>query len=499
MSGTGHANLDFARRRAALTPDRPALYWEGRWYSYAELDQRATRLAVHLSSLGVAKGDRVGILALNHIAHLDLLFAAPKLGFIHTPFNYRLPAAELAGLLAYIEPKLLFADTRHQALAQLAGCVALPLAQYESRLAAAEAPHREPVVRPEDVHMILFTGGSTGLPKGAMLPYRQVLANCENTALGWGLREDDCSIVATPCFHAALNALGTPLLHLGARVALMQNFEPAEYLRLAQSADATLLFMVPSMYQMLAEYADFAGAELSRVRWAISGGAPCPPLVRERYARRGIRFKQGYGMTEAGVNCFAIEIEEAERHPDSVGRPLPNTEAAIRREDGAACGADEVGELYLRGPHLFLGYYQRPEENRAVLRDGWLRTGDLARRDAADRYFICGRRKEMYISGGENVYPAEVEAVLSRIPGVAECAVIGVPDARWGETGLAALTLRARGGWTAESLRAELKNSLAGYKVPAYYLFLDELPKSAAGKILKPQILRQWEEQQGGA
>ena len=212
---------------------------------------------------------------------------------------------------------------------------------------------------------------------------------------------------------------------------------------------ATLLFMVPSMYQMLAEHPGFAAADFSRVRWAICGGAPCPPSVRAPYEARGIRFKQGYGMTEAGVNCFMFDLEEAARYPDSVGRPLVGTEAMIARADGTACGVDQVGELLLRGPHVFQGYFRKPQETGEALSDGWLRTGDLARRDAGGRHYICGRRKEMYISGGENVYPAEVEAVLSSVEGVAECAVLGVPDARWGETGLAAVVLRSNAHWDA--------------------------------------------------
>ena len=242
------------------------------------------------------------------------------------------------------------------------------------------------------------------------------------------------------------------------------------------------------MFQALADHPSFAAADLSRVRYAITGGAPCPPAVREAFAARGIRFRLGFGMTECGVNCFTISDDEAARHPDSVGRPMPGLQAVIRRADGRKAAPDEVGELTLSGPAVFSGYFRRPAETAEALRNGWLWTGDLARQDRAGLFYICGRRKEMYISGGENVYPAEVESALAQCRGVAECAVVGIPHARWGEAGLAAVALRRGARQTAEDLRAELKTLLAGYKVPAEFLFLKALPKTGAGKIDKPGI-----------
>jgi fatty-acyl-CoA synthase len=362
------------------------------------------------------------------------------------------------------------------------------LTGYESWLDGADDTALTASVTSEDIHMILFTGGSTGLPKGAQIPYRQMLANCRNTIEGWQLRPDDCVIQATPCFHAALNVFTTPLLSLGARVVLLPQFEPATYLRQCATQRATYMFMVPTMYQMLAAEPDFAQADLSSVRWAISGGAACPPTVRDAYACRGIRFRQGYGMTETGVNCFMIDNDEAARHPDAVGRPLPNTQAVIRRADGTPCAIDEVGELTLAGPQVCAGFFERPQEWAQAFRDGWLWTGDLARRDAAGLHYIVGRSKEMFISGGENVYPIEVEAALHQCAGVAEAAVLGIEDAKWGEIGLAAVALRPGVSRSAEDLRRELKTRLAGYKVPREYLFLPTLPKTGAGKIDKPDI-----------
>ena len=473
---------------AAHDPARPALWWDGRWYRYGELAQRARRLASALAALNVSKGDRVAILAHNHLAHIELVLAAPLLGFIYTPYNFRLSAAEQQALTAYLKPRLMLADAQHLPLARSLGVEILPLAEYESWLASASDAARAICVDELDTHMILLTGGSTGLPKGAMISYRQVHANCASTAAGWGLTPDDCAIKATPCFHAALNVFVTPLLKLGGRVMLMREFEAGAYLGLAGELGATVLFMVPTMYQMLAEHPRFAAADLRQVRWAISGGAPCPPPVRAPYAARGIRFKQGYGMTEAGVNCFAIGLDEAEQHPDAVGRPLPGTQAVIRRADGSACAVGEVGELTLSGPHVCKGYFEREAEWSKVHRDGWLWTGDLARADAQGLFRIVGRSKEMYISGGENVYPAEVEAALSQCAGVAECAVLGVSDEKWGEVGLAAVVMKPGCANDEAALRAELRQRLAGYKVPRAYFFLPALPKSGAGKILKPEL-----------
>lgn len=487
--------LDVARRRAELTPDRPALWWRGRWLDYAELDRRASRAAAYLAARGVARGDRVAIVAHNDIAHLDLILATAKLGFVYAPLNVRLAVQEQAAIGAYLRPKLVLHDDDHHAAASAAARGAeaplLTLDAYEQALTTpvAGAPLPDPELGPEDVQMILLTGGTTGVPKGAMLPYRQGFYNAVNTVLSWGLRDDDCVIQATPCYHAAVNALTVPLLHAGARVVLQRAFDAGEYLGMVQDLGVSALFLVPTMYRMLAEHPDFARADLSSVRWAISGGAPCPEPVRVAYARRGVRFRQGYGLTEAGVNCFAITLDQAAARPASVGKPMLHAEAAVRRADGTLCDAGEVGELTLRGPHVFLGYFERDDATAEALRGGWLWTGDLATVDDDGFFTIVGRRKEMFISGGENVFPIEVETALYDHPAVAECAVLGVPDELWGEVGLAVVVPRQGSSVDAARLVAFLRERLARYKVPKHLLLASELPKSGAGKILKTVLL----------
>ena len=487
---------DLAGWRASLTPERAAVLWRGRWYTYRELDERARKVAARLEADGVRAGDRVAILALNHIAHLDLLLAAPKLGFIYTPFNYRLSAAEQREIATVIEPAYALHDRANQEKAESLGARRLPLERYADWLGKAAPPLATRTAGADDIHMILFTGGSTGLPKGAQIPYRQTWFNAVNTALAWGLSENDCAIQATPAFHAALNVLTTPLLHLGGRVVWMENFDAGEYLQLAQDHRASVLFMVPTMFQMLAEHEEFAQADLKAVRFAITGGAPCPPALREAFARRGIHFKLGYGMTECGVNCFAFSTDEAAAHPESVGRPMPGLAAVIRDPEGAPVKPGAIGELTLSGAVVCAGYFRKPADTAATFRDGWLWTGDLARQDEAGRFYICGRRKEMYISGGENVFPAEVEAALSQCRGVSECAVIGIPHARWGETGLAAVAPRPGTKLSVDLLRNELKTRLASYKVPTEFIFLEALPRTGAGKIAKPEIQRLYESSQ---
>ncbi|MCX7600474.1 MAG: long-chain fatty acid--CoA ligase [Meiothermus sp.] len=475
-------NANWLARLAEYHPSRPAVYWRGRWVSYGELFQRAQRAAQSLAGLGIQKGDRVGVLSLNHLGYLELYFAAPLLGFIPTLLNHRLSQAELEGLLEYTRPRALFYGEEFADLARRLYPLAASLESLQTLSPGPLSPDQAGL---EDPALILFTGGTTGLPKGALIPYRQLLVNAFQTCLSWGLQKDDACIVATPMFHAALNALATPLLYLGGRVIIQEKFDPAEYLRWVEEHRVSLLFLVPTMFQMLAQHPNFASANLQSVRWAISGGAPCPAPVREAFRAKRVRFKQGYGLTECGVNCFTIELDEAEQFPESVGRPMPHLWA--RLVDGNGQENPQRGELWLCGPVVMAGYYNRPADTAEALveQEGrtWLRTGDLAERDEDGRYFIVGRAKEMFISGGENVYPIEIERALYDHPAVLECAVVGVPDARWGEVGLAAVVLKSP--VSAEELRGFLKSRLAGYKVPKHFLFVPELPKSGPGKILK--------------
>lgn len=486
--------LDLARWRANLTPNRKAVLFNNAWYTYAQLNERAEQLAGRLAEAGVKKGDRVGIIAYNHLCHLDLILAAPKLGFIYTPMNFRLSDEEQQGMAHYLQPSFMFHDRRHAEAAQFFDCPLQPLDGYNEWLDAAPPAPVPPHLTAEDTHMILQTGGSTGTPKGAQIPYRQVMFNALNTITAWGVTENDCAIQATPAFHAAINVLTLPLLYAGGRVVWMVVFDPNDYLQWSDDHGVTLWFLVPTMYQILCDHPDYDYTDHSKVRWAISGGAPCPEPIRRAFEEHKIGFKQGYGLTEAGVNCFAMEVEDAAERPDSVGKGMLTLQAVIRRPDGSRCAPDEIGELTLRGAQTFTGYYNKPEETAETLRDGWVWTGDLATYDDQGYYYIRGRRKEMYISGGENVYPKEVEDALYELDGIVECAVVGVPDPHWGETGLAAIVTQPGYELDRDTLRKELQMRLARYKVPREIMFVEELPKGAAGKILKFRVRQMYED-----
>lgn len=478
-------NPNWLERLASYHPERPAVYWRGAWVSYGELYGRAVRAAQSLAGLGVRKGDRVGVLSGNHLGFLEVYFAAPLLGFVPTLFNHRLSQSELEDLVEYALPKVLFYGDGFAALAHSLSPAAYPLEALQDLPPKALQPFIPDL---EDTALILFTGGTTGLPKGAMLPYRQLLTNAFQTCMSWGLRPEDRYIVSTPMFHAALNALCTPLLYLGASVMIQEKFDATEYLSWVSQQQVSLLFLVPTMYQMLSNHPAFEESDFTKVRWAISGGAPCPAPVREAYRHRGVRFKQGYGLTEVGVNCFTLEPLEAEEYPESVGRPMPHLWA--RLVDAKGQENPTSGELWLSGPTVMQGYFDRPEENQKSLieQDGrlWFRTGDLATQDPQGRFVIVGRVKEMFISGGENVYPIEVERALYEHPAVVECAVLGIPDPQWGEVGLACVVLKSP--VSAEDLRLFLKGKLSAYKIPKRFEFVSELPKSGPGKILKTEL-----------
>lgn len=489
--------FDLAAWGAELTPDRQAVWFNGRWYTYRDLNERATRLANTLAAAGIGFGARVGILSANHLAHFDLLFAAPKLGFIFVPFNVHETPENLHEQARVTTPELLFCEGRHAAVAaQAFDCTRVTLEQYRSWLGNSSRQHIQmPALSPESIQMILFTSGLTGRSKAVMIPYRQTLSNAESTAMGWDLGPEDCAIQAVPCYHAAINVMATPLLTLGGRVVLMGTYDPGEYLRLAQRLGVTVMFMTPAMYLRLIEHPQFSAADLGRVRWAIAGGAACPPSVARAMLDHGVPFKQGYGTSEAGANCFSISLEESALHPESVGRPMPHVQVAIRRVDGTVCDVGEVGELTIAGDGVCAGYLGHADDWTAVSRDGWFWTGDLAEQDADGRYYIRGRRRDVYVTGGQPVYPSEVEAAIGQCAGVADCAVLSIPDAQRGETGLAAISMRQGVTGNPEALRAELRSRLQPHKVPTVMLFVDLLPRTGSGRVDRAALRAMLEEE----
>jgi fatty-acyl-CoA synthase len=483
---------DPVRFWSRLHPERTALVdrASGARLSYAALDAAVARRAAALRARGVGRGDVVGVLAGNRPETVELFFACGRVGAALLPLNWRLAAAELAAVLDDARPALLLREERFRALGDdalrcaaevAAGWTGLEDAAALAADAGAEVP--DAPVSPDDAALVLYTSGSTGRPKGALLPHRQILWNAVATATAWELGPGDVAPVSTPFFHTGgWNVFATPLWHRGGTVVLLDGFEPDAFLAAVEEEGITVALTVPTQLAMLMESPRW-GRPLPALRHFVSGGAPCPAALAARVRAAGYRFREGYGLTECGPNCFAISDAEAVRKPGSVGRPVPFLETRLATADGREAEPGEPGELLLRGPQVFAGYLRDPERTaEAFTPDGWLRTGDLARRDAEGAYSICGRRKEMFISGGENVFPGEVEAALAECPGVAEVVVVGVADAKWGEVGRAFVVPRAGALLREAEVVAHARARLAGYKVPRSVVVLPAIPRLGSGK-----------------
>ncbi len=323
-----------------------------------------------------------------------------------------------------------------------------------------------------------------------MISHRQVLWNCINTIVSWELTAADVSPVMTPMFHAGgLFIFLTPLFYVGGKILLARSFDSEASLALIRRERATVVLGVPTLFQMWMSSPSFAAADFSHVRYFVSGGAPCPvSLIAAWRAAKGGYLRQGYGLTEVGVNCFTMTNEESVAKVGSVGKPIFHSRMRIVDEDGRDVARGQTGELIIYGPHVCSGYWRNPEATARALRDGWFHTGDMARQDADGFYYMAGRYKDMIISGGENVYAAEVETVFLEHPAVREAALIGMPDDKWGEVGLMIVVARPEITATAEELLAFCRGRLARYKVPKQVVFADALPYSPYGKVMKAEL-----------
>ena len=484
---------DLLARRADLSPDAVALeeVATGRTRTSAELARRAEGAAALLTARGIGEGDRIAILCRGRAAFFELLFACARIGAVLVPLNWRMPAAELDLTLRHAEPALLLHDgaLRELAVRLTASSPAVDLdAGYEAELAKAPPCATRKSWPAGATWYLLYTSGTTGRPKGVIYTARMALANYLSIGAATGLRAGDATPAFLPLFHTAgINLHALPALFAGGRVLVLDGFHADALVGLLEERRIDLMFGVPTVYQDLLAHPRFAAAPLDQVRHWGCGGAPLPDRLVERCRRVGIRLCNGMGMTETGPTALLMEPADAWQRPGSAGKPQLLCHARVVDAEGQEVASGEIGELQFAGPGVTPGYWRNPEATRAAFTtDGWLRSGDLARRDADGFFWVVGRAKEMFVSGGENVYPGEVEKVLADHPAVLDAAVLPVPDGRWGEAGRAFVQLAPDAPrLPPEELTAFCRARLAPYKVPVRFEIVPDFPRTSAGKIQK--------------
>ncbi len=488
---------DWFRQRALRSPERLALRFEGRDWTYAEMQQAVEDCAARLAALGIAKGDRVAFLGFNQPMFFFVMFAAARIGAIFVPLNFRLTGPELAFMIEDCAASALIVDADHRAviepqLPNLPSLKAVLAAEDEAHWTKGAPPATEPVrVREDDVALIMYTSGTTGRPKGAMLTHGNIWWNNANCMHTLDCLADDVTLTAAPVFHiGGLNVTTLLAFQKGALVVLHRTFDPGRALADIAANKVTTMFGVPAMFLFMAQHPAFPMTDLSSVRLLLVGGAPSPLPLLKTYLARGVSMQQGYGLTETAPMVSFLAPEYALSKVGSSGKPVLFVEVKIVDSIGAAIETPRVqGEILVRGPNVTPGYWNLPEATaQAIDRDGWLRTGDAGFFDEDGFLTISDRIKDMIITGGENVYPAEVESALMRHPAIAEVAVIGEPDEQWGEGVVAVAALKVGQSLTIEELRDFAGESLARYKLPRRLEIVAALPRNATGKILKYQL-----------
>lgn len=494
---------EWLRRRAMRAPERPALSFQGQTWSYGEFQARIERTAAMLAAGGVGRGDRVAYLAFNHPCMLVTLFATTRIGAVLVPLNYRLSAVELRDIVADAGAHTLIVDERNRAAIETVrdamACTRYLLfgghsGNWESLDTALDAaPASVPPVdgQPDDIAVLMYTSGTTGRPKGVMLSNRNFWINNVNWLLSSDYTSRDVALNMAPLFHVGgLCVVLLVTFMVGGHNILHDGFDPQNFLADIERYDVTVTFTVPAMMLFASQHPKFAQTNLSSLRMIVAGGAPVPEPLLQTYAARKVPVSQCYGMTEATAGVTFLETERATTKLGSCGRPGVLTEVKLIDAEGREIvAADVPGELCMRGGNVTPGYWQMPEATANVLSaDGWFRSGDVARRDAEGFYTICDRTKDMIISGGENIYSAEVESALYAHPAIAEVAVIGIPDDKWGETVLAIAVLKTGQTLSLESLRDFAALSLARFKLPRALEIVDAMPRNSNGKVQKPEL-----------
>lgn len=470
----------------------------GLQWNYSEFNKRTNAFANYLKNdIRITKGDRIAIYSRNRSEHVMLFLACIKTGAILVPLNFRLTQREIDVMISDAEPTIFFYEKDLYDQVNLLSSV--HKIKYKSDLSQITQFLTEPIVthgeignthhNENDIVMILYTAGTTGIPKGVIVTNKMLFWNSVNTSLRLDLTSSDHTQSFAPFFHTGgWNVLFTPFLHQGASHTLLTNFDADLILQLMEKEKTTILFGVPTMLQMMAESPYFSEVDLSSVRYAIVGGAPMPIPLINTWHEKGIYIRQGYGLTEVGPNCFSLHQNDAIRKKGSIGFPNFYIEAKIMDESGKEVNDNKVGELWLKSPVVTPGYWRKDKETSESITDGWFHTGDMVIKDEEGYYFVVDRKKNMYISGGENVFPAEIESVIYSNDAIKEVAIIGVPDDRWGEVGKAFIVLRKPGSINKKDLINYCEGKLAKYKIPKHIVFLDTLPKNEAGKVDKKKL-----------
>ncbi len=509
-------DFDWLRHWARLAPQNVTIQDadSGKSLTYRELYYLSCRLAHTLSKeYGVTKGSRVAMLATNEIEAVPLFFGCLRAGAMLVPVNFRLTGREVEHILEDSASQALFVQKNFLSVLESVSNEARPkntvlfedfTARVQTELESfrASSPENQTVLsyktstwhlpllaETNEPCMILYTSGTTGAPKGACITPKMLHWNSINTTLRLNLSQSDVFVSFLPFFHTGgWNVLLTPFLHRGARIVLMKKFDADRILELCEKEGATILFGVPTTMEMMAHSRRFHDVQLAKVRYAIVGGEPMSIELIKTWQEKGVPIRQGFGLTEFGPNVFSLNETDAIRKIGSIGFPNFYISTKVVDDHGKEVGPGEIGELLLSGPVCTPGYWKNEKATKESIVDGWFHTGDLVRFDEEGYFYVAGRKKDMFISGGENVYPVEVERVLSQLPAIREVAVIGVPDAKWGEVGCACVSVVAGTTLTEDEVIRFCADKLAKYKIPKRVQFFQDLPKGDSGKILKREL-----------
>ena len=501
---------EWISKRALLHPKRLFLKEEdGREFSNEEFDRRVNRMAHALAHMGIARGERVAALILNSSEFLEIFFACGKTGAIMVPLNFRLAAPELIFILRDCAPQALIYSSDFADRVTTIKSASLPISRYfrhggepiqeDSSIAdfAARLPSDEPVpakeVTLDNPLFIMYTSGTTGDPKGAMLSHGNILFGAIHSLVGYGIDKTYTSLVVAPLFHiGALAASATPVIYAGGSLILKSFYNASEVIKLIVQEKINYMFAVPVMFQVIAKSEEWDKADFSHVHFFISGGAPIPiPVIRKYQEEKGVGFVQGYGLTETG-RLTSLDLEDSIRMAGSVGKEVFHINLRIVDNNDRNVAPGEPGEIVVKGPNVFLGYWNKPRETAKAMRGGWFHTGDMGRRDEEGFVYVIGRKQELIISSGENIYPAEVEKAMQGLPQVREAAAVAMPDPSRGEVVAAFVMLHEGQFITEEDLINALQGQIANFKIPKKVFFVNEFPRNSTGKILKRDLQKQF-------